>query len=87
MKKAGRFFILAFALFLATTVVLGAPVLPNVPRGDLLIVDALHGRLAVTDFNIWKPGTQAGNGIQQMLMDTLWYVDPTSGEWINALAE
>jgi ABC-type dipeptide transport system, periplasmic component len=62
-----------------------AQVLPDIPRGDVLIVDALHGRLAVIDFNAWKPGVNLGNGIYQMLMD-MWYVEPTSGEWINALA-
>jgi len=62
-----------------------AQVLPDIPRGDVLIVDALHGRLAVIDFNAWKPGVNLGNGIYQMLMD-MWYVEPTNGEWINALA-
>ena len=85
MKKFWRIWLLVVLVSLLT-LTLTAQVLPKVPRGDLLIVDALHGRLAKTDFNIWKPATQAGNGIQQALMDTLWYVDPTSGEWINALA-
>jgi len=85
VKKFWRV-LLFVALIGMLTLTLTAQVLPKVPRGDLLIVDALHGRLAKTDFNIWKPATQAGNGIQQALMDTLWYVDPTSGEWINALA-
>jgi len=81
----GVAFVVLFSM-IVTPKVVDSQVLPDIPRGDVLIVDALHGRLAVTDFNAWKPGVNLGNGIHQMLMDTLWYVDFTSGEWINALA-
>jgi len=64
VKKFWRIWLLVVLVSLLT-LTLTAQVLPKVPRGDLLIVDALHGRLAKTDFNIWKPATQAGNGIQQ----------------------
>ncbi|HOA99846.1 MAG TPA: ABC transporter substrate-binding protein, partial [Candidatus Atribacteria bacterium] len=64
-----------------------AQVLPEIPRAETLIVDILHGRIGNPgNFNVWIPGSQAGHGLQQMLMDALWYVDPQTGEWINALA-
>jgi len=64
-----------------------AQVLPEIPRTETLIVDNLHGRVGNPgNFNVWIPGSQAGHGLQQMLMDALWYVDPQTGEWINALA-
>jgi peptide/nickel transport system substrate-binding protein len=65
----------------------GAQILPNVPRDELLIVDALHGRIAIADFNGWKPGISMGNGLHQMLLDTLYYQNTATGETIYSLAE
>ncbi len=60
----------------------------NLPRNELLIVDAIHGRIITPkDFNFWKPGFLPGNGAHQMLFDALWYFDPQTGKTINALAE
>lgn len=62
-------------------------VLPNIPRSETLIVDILHGRVGNPgNFNLWSLGSLSGHGPHQLLMDALWYVDPQTGEWINALA-
>lgn len=83
MKKAGL--ILAVVIVFVSSVF--SQVLPNIPRSETLIVDNLHGRVANPgNFNVWIPGARMGHGPQQVLMDALWYVDPQTGEWINALA-
>jgi peptide/nickel transport system substrate-binding protein len=62
-------------------------ILPNIPRSETLIVDILHGRIGNPgNFNVWIPAAPRGQGIHQLLLDALWYVDPQTGEWINALA-
>ncbi|MCS7201391.1 MAG: ABC transporter substrate-binding protein [Dictyoglomus sp.] len=82
MKKL----IFIFILVILTTS--SSQVLTNLPRNELLIVDALHGRIMnPKDFNFWKPGFLPGNGAHQMLFDALWYHDPQTGKIINALAE
>jgi len=86
MKKA--VWLVVVAVLLVGVVGVGfAQVLPEIPRTETLIVDNLHGRVGNPgNFNVWIPGSLAGHGLQQMLMDALWYVDPQTGEWINALA-
>jgi peptide/nickel transport system substrate-binding protein len=83
MKKS--VWIVALAILLVGTFF--SQVLPTIPRSETLIVDNLHGRVGNPgNFNLWIPGSLAGHGPQQVLMDALWYVDPQTGEWINALA-
>ena len=64
-----------------------ARIIPGVPRNEVLIVDALHGRLADPgNFNHWRAGVSIGNGLHQMLADTFWYVEGQTMEIINSLA-
>ncbi|PMQ01232.1 MAG: peptide ABC transporter substrate-binding protein [Dictyoglomus sp. NZ13-RE01] len=88
MKKLSFTIVLILLLSLLGSSVTFSQILPNLPRNETLIVDALHGRLAnPKDFNFWKPGVSVGNGTQQMLLDGLWYLDPQTGKTINALAQ
>src|SRR5471032_467855 len=63
----------------------------NIPRKELLILENPEGTIKNAGwFNIWaiNAGSQS-NGLQQVALDTLWYIDPESGingVWENALA-
>lgn len=69
-------------------------VYPGVKRGDTLIVEDPSGTLINPDsFNVWNvwAGGNGGvsNGLQQLAMDTLWFLDPDAGldgPWHNSLA-
>ncbi len=62
----------------------------NVPRNQTVIMENPEGNVAVPDnFNRWTPGVRVTTGLQQLAMDTLWYIDPNAGVagvWENALA-
>jgi peptide/nickel transport system substrate-binding protein len=67
--------------------------LAGIPRNQVLIAENPEG--TVTDpsnFNIWVAGKPNGTstGLQQLCMDTLWYIDPDQGlngqVWDNSLA-
>ena len=66
--------------------------LAGIPRNQVLIAENPEG--TVTDpsnFNIWVPKPNGvSTGLQQLCMDTLWYIDPDQGidgqVWDNALA-
>jgi len=67
-------------------------VAPGVPRHECLILENPTGRVVpADDFNRWRPGIQsASTGLQQLALDTLWYIDPDAGidgVWDNSLAE
>src|SRR5690242_16944649 len=63
----------------------------NIPRKELLILENPEGTIKNAGwFNIWaiNAGSQS-NGLQQVALDTLWYIDPESGldgVWDNSLA-
>ena len=63
----------------------------NIPRKELLILENPEGTIKNAGwFNIWalNAGSQT-NGLQQVALDTLWYIDPESGldgVWDNSLA-
>jgi peptide/nickel transport system substrate-binding protein len=38
------------------------------------------------NFNMFVPGGPPSPTRQGLVMDTLWYIDQNSGEWINSLA-
>ena len=63
----------------------------NIPRKELLILENPEGTIKNSGwFNIWaiNAGSQS-NGLQQVALDTLWYIDPESGldgVWDNSLA-
>ncbi len=65
--------------------------LAGIPRNEILIAENPQGRIANPSwFNRWVPnhgGTSTG--LQQLALDTLWYIDPDAGidgVWENALA-
>ena len=63
----------------------------DIPRKELLILENPEGTIKNAGwFNIWaiNAGSQS-NGLQQVALDTLWYIDPESGldgVWDNSLA-
>ena len=63
----------------------------NIPRKDILILENPEGTIKNAGwFNIWaiNAGSQS-NGLQQVGLDTLWYIDPErglDGVWDNSLA-
>lgn len=63
----------------------------NIPRKELLILENPEGTIKNAGwFNIWalNAGSQT-NGLQQVALDTLWYIDPEAGldgVWDNSLA-
>ena len=67
----------------------GAP--SNLPRNQTLILDNPEGTVENAGwFHIWaiNAGSQS-NGLQQVALDTLWYIDPEHGidsVWDNSLA-
>jgi peptide/nickel transport system substrate-binding protein len=77
-----------------------AEVVPGVKRGDTIIIEDPTGALTNPDnFNLWTAwaGGNGGysTGLQQLGMDTLWFLDPDSGiprkgvkdqTWHNSLA-
>jgi peptide/nickel transport system substrate-binding protein len=63
----------------------------NVPRNETIILENPSGRITPADsFNRWAPGFRGSEtGLQQLGLDTLWYIDPDAGingVWENALA-
>ncbi|ACI18313.1 ABC transporter substrate-binding protein [Dictyoglomus thermophilum] len=61
---------------------------PNVPRNETLIANILTGRIVAPDnFNSWTSSwITPDRGIQQLMLEPLWIVDPATGKVINALA-
>jgi peptide/nickel transport system substrate-binding protein len=63
----------------------------NVPRNQTVIMENPQGQMTPADnLNRWAPGNATfSTGLQQLAMDTLWYIDPDAGYagvWENALA-
>ncbi|MDN5346221.1 MAG: peptide/nickel transport system substrate-binding protein [Petrotoga sp.] len=79
--------VLTLLLVVSMFGVLLSQVLPDIPRSETLIVEASSGRVPnPSNFNNWVPGSIHTQGVQQLLRDGLWYIDPQTSEWINALA-
>src|SRR5262249_38334470 len=63
----------------------------NIPRNETLILENPEGTVKNAGwFNIWavNAGGQS-TGLQQLALDTLWYIDPEhgiGGVWMNSLA-
>ena len=83
MKK-----VMWIVFFSAIFVVISFSQIAGVPREDTLIVDITHGRAtAPSNFNIFTTSWNIpSRGIHQVMLESLWIVDPTTGEVINALA-
>ncbi len=65
--------------------------LAGIPRNEILIAENPQGRIANPGwFNRWVPNHGGSStGLQQLALDTLWYIDPDAGidgVWENALA-
>jgi peptide/nickel transport system substrate-binding protein len=59
-----------------------APPIQDLPREQTLIVhNPEPPALNPSWFNLWVPGSGGGvsNGLHQLAMDTLWYIDPDAG--------
>jgi peptide/nickel transport system substrate-binding protein len=65
-------------------------VAPDVPRTETLILENPEGRVGNPGrFNWWGGGGSWSGGLQQLALDTLWYIDPDAGidgPWDNAVA-
>jgi peptide/nickel transport system substrate-binding protein len=81
----------AFALTGASAPAAAQGIPSNLPRNETLILENPEGTIKNAGwFNIWaiNAGSQS-NGLQQLAMDTLWYIDPErgiDGVWMNSLA-
>lgn len=94
MKKVSCFLaILTVGLLIGTAALAQEEYMPGVSRNELIIIENPDGRATDPDnFNIWAPGSPSwSRGLQQISMDTLWYIDPDEGiegdPWLNSLAE
>ncbi|MBS1182447.1 MAG: peptide transporter, partial [Proteobacteria bacterium] len=63
----------------------------NLPRKETVIIENPEGTVKNPGwFNIWvNGGGGLSTGLQQLTMDTLWYIDPDqgiNGAWYNSLA-
>jgi peptide/nickel transport system substrate-binding protein len=97
-KLRGKFLLVMVVCIIATWTVLPAfaaekmlEVAPGVLRHETLILENPTGRCENPDnFNRWAPGmTTYSTGLQQLALDTLWYIDPDAGistPWDNSLA-
>ncbi len=59
-----------------------APPITDLPRNETLIINNPENPEASPDnFNMWVAGNGAGwsNGLHQLNLDTLWFIDPEAG--------
>ena len=59
-----------------------APPITDLPRNETLIINNPENPAASpANFNIWAAGNGAGwsTGLQQLVMDALWFIDPDAG--------
>lgn len=78
----------AITFLLVSTFTGFCQVAPKLPRHETLIVESLTGRLAAPKrFNAWVPPANISHGYHQLSLRSLWYIDPHTGDWTNALAE
>jgi peptide/nickel transport system substrate-binding protein len=62
----------------------GLPI--TVPREQVYVVDQIFRYSVANNFNLFVPGGPPSPTRQGLVMDSLWYIDQDSGEWINSLA-
>ena len=92
MRKLITLALAASGLALVSQAQAAEDFLAGIPRNQTLIAENPEG--TVTDpsnFNIWVPKPNGtSTGLQQLCMDTLWYIDPDQGlngqVWDNSLA-
>jgi len=59
-----------------------APPITDLPRNETLIINNPENPAASpANFNIWAAGNGAGwsTGLQRLVMDALWFIDPDAG--------
>lgn len=86
-----RIFALAATTVVATTTVHAQDRITELPREETLIVENPEGTIKNPDwFNYWSVNAGGrSTGLQQLCLDTLWYVDSEAGldgAWDNSLA-
>jgi peptide/nickel transport system substrate-binding protein len=89
MKKVLLFVILLLLSLISFSQMGLSQLAVNVPRNETIIANILSGRIGSPDnFNVW-PATwrSPDRGIQQLMLEPLWIVDPATGKVINALAK
>jgi peptide/nickel transport system substrate-binding protein len=86
-----QLWVLAAAIFVVAGNARAQDLISNLPREQTIIIENPEGTIKNPAwFNIWA--TNAGgrsNGLQQLAMDTFWYIDPEygiDGAWDNSLA-
>jgi peptide/nickel transport system substrate-binding protein len=67
------------------------PVIPSqlpvdVPRDKVFVLDQIFRYSVTNNFNLWVSGPPSPTR-QGLVMDSLWYIDQQTGEWINSLAK
>ena len=87
--------ILRILAFILAALSIGQPAysqgISNLPREETIIIENPQGTITnATWFNIWVVARGGNsNGLQQLGLDTLWYIDPDAGidgVWDNSLA-
>ena len=86
-----RWLAVAFAAAMFSTSALAQGIISNLPREQTLIVENPEGTIKNPGwFNYWSVNAGGrSTGLQQLAMDTLWYIDPDhgiDGAWDNSLA-
>ena len=83
MKKSVWIVLLSFLL-----VITGFSQVAGIPREETLIAGTLTGRaVAPSNFNVFTVSWRSPDrGVQQLMLEPLWLMEPTRGEVINALA-
>ncbi len=84
MKKSVWIVLLSFLL-----VIMGFSQVAGIPREETLIAGTLTGRaVAPSNFNVFTVSWRSPDrGVQQLMLEPLWLMEPTRGEVINSLAE
>jgi len=89
MKKLFLVLLLVSLSLISFTQIGFSQLAPGIPREETLMVDVLSGRAVAPDnFNVWAATWRSPDrGIQQLMLEPLWMVDPATGKIINALAK
>lgn len=69
-------------------VIAGFSQVAGIPREETLIANVLLGRVvSPSNFNVFTSSWRSPErGVQQLMLEPLWMMEPTRGEVINSLA-
>jgi len=89
VKKVTLFSLLVLLSLLSFSQIGFSQLTPDMPRSETLICDVVTGRAVTPDnFNVWAATWRTPDrGIQQLMLEPLWMVDPATGKIINSLAK